>query len=400
MRGTRSKRTTFALFAGVLMMSFVVSPTGIAVGQSPVVVERGVLVIELGAVDRLAQYDTGGALVASQSITTQGCRASLGAAADLATLEALPAGSDLGLFADGIGVQTAGPGGGNGQPCGRVDGPNEGLVWALGGDLAGLDVSRAELDIEGKFNADVVATLFDDGTQVASVVLGTGERSDSGPDSGDGDNYRWTIDPGADGVDDVVFDEAVFTVSTETPSGAFSLEGGADGTEAGSLGISGSAFKLVTTFDGIVDCGDDTLTAGNGSTEAAATFTRGDDDAVKGGGCTQLIGYNLDSTATADDQTVTFEFETEEAPSWFGTITWAPEEAQVPVPPTEVDGEHLEWCDGFDGTDDATQLPKPVLPGDDEWCLVSQESEVFGPGEIQVTQTIYGESDPGFIRPK
>ncbi len=401
----RSKGHALALFAAVLVMSFVVAPTGIAAGQNPpqpVVIDEGVLVLELGgAADRFALYDAGGQEVSSQGISTQGCEVSLASDTVLVSLDPLPATSDIGLFDDGIGVKTkGGGGGGNGQPCGRVDGPDEGLVLALAGDLADREIARAELDIEGKFNVEVDAALYNDGALVATDSLATGTSSDSGPDSADGDNYRWEIDPGVDGEADILFDEIHLTVSTNTPTGGFSLEGGADGTAVGSLGIAGSALDLVDVFDGIISCGDDTFTVGDGTNTAQATFTRGDDDFVKGGGCLDLIGYDLDSTATTTDQTVTFEFETEEAPSWFGTFTWAPEPAAMPVPATKVDGVDLLWCDGFSGTDTATGDPKPVLPAGESWCLITQTSTLLGTDSIQVTQTIYGEADPNFIRPK
>jgi hypothetical protein len=389
-----------ALFAAALVMGFILWPGGAASGQNPpppVVVDQGVLVLELGSVDRFVLYDTGGQEVSAQSITTQGCKVSLGTSPVLVALDPVPNTSSVGLFDDGIGVQTkgGGGGGGNGQPCGRADGPDEGLVLTLAGDLADLEITRAELDIEGKFNAEVIAELYDaDGALVATASLPTGDKSDSGPDSTDGDNYRWEIDPG------VPFHSIKLFNSASAPDGAFSLEGGADGTEVGSLGITGSAFTLVETFTGIIPCGDDTLTVGDGTITAQATFTRGDDDFVKGGGCTELIGYNLESTATANDQTVSFVFETEEAPSWFGTFTWAPEPAVVPVPATQVDGSDLQWCDGFSGIDTATGSPKPVLPSGESWCLIDQSSTLLGLDEIQVTQTIYGEADPSFIRPR
>lgn len=393
-------------------MGFVVGPAHVAVGQAPpepVIIDEGTLVLELGSVDRFALYDTADALAATQAITDQGCKLTLATGgAVLVTLTAQPSTSDVGIFDDGIGVKTkGGPGGGNGQPCGRADGPDEGLALMLAGQLADKEIARAELDVEGKFSVQVEAELYNDGTLVASESLPTGDLSDSGPDSTDGDNYRWVIDPGADMVADVLFDELRFTVNGATNEGAFSLEGGADGTAPGSLGISGSAFVLVDVFDGIIPCGDDTFTVGDGANTPQATFTRGDDDAKNPDPCTELIGYNLSSDVGAMDQTVTFEFETEEAPSWFGTFTWTPEPAAMPVPATQVDTDGdgvsdgpLVWCGGFSGTDAATGNPLPIMPAGESWCLITQTSTLIGMGTIQVTQTIYGETDPSFARPK
>ncbi len=387
-------------------MTMIVGTASLAAGQDPpppVASDEGLLVLELGSVDRFARYDPAGLLLSTQDITVQGCKVSLDTGgAVLVSVNPLPSNGSVGLFDDGLGVKVNGPGGGNGQPCGRADGPDEGLVLDLAGDLAGTTISRAELDIEGKFNADVEARLFLGGAPVGGVfTLSTGARSDSGPDSADGDNYRWEIEPGAG----LVFDMIELTVSSATPSGAFSLEGGADGTAAGSLGIAGSAFQLVETFDGIIDCGEPTFTTGDGTTAPKATFVRGDDDDKNDDPCSQLIGYNLTSTVTATEQTVTFEFETEEAPSWFGTFDWTPEAAVIPVPATQVDANDdglsdgpLIWCLGFSGVDVSTGNPLPVMPAGESWCLITQESTLQADGEMQVTQTIYGESDPSFGR--
>ncbi len=388
------RKNALAVLASVLVMGFVVGPSSVAVGQDPpepAVLDEGLLVLELGDVDRLVRFDAAGQEVSVQSISTQGCHVSLATDTVLADIAPIPASSKVGLFDDGIGVFVKG----SGQPCGRVDGPDEGLVFALAGDLATKEIAFAELDIEGKFDVIVNAELYRDGAKVGDAEpLMTGELSDSGPDSADGDNYRWIIDEG------VLFDEVHFLVDASTPSGAFSLAGGADGTTPGSLGISGSAFALVETFDGIIPCGDDTFTTGDGIEEPQATFTRGDDDGKNPDQCSELIGFNLDSSVGESDQTVTFEFDEEEFPSWFGSFTWTPEPAVTPVPATQVDGADLMWCEGFDGIDAATGNPKPVLPAGQSWCLITQTSTLVGLDQIQVTQTIFGESDPNFIRPK
>lgn len=399
---TRPRKTTLALFAGVLIMGFLVGPANVAVGQAPeepVIVQKGTLVLELGAVDRIALYDTGGTVIATQSMTAPSCKLSLATDTILAALAPLPATSVVGFFADGIGVQTKGEKGGNGQPCGQANAPAEGLILKLAGQLGEVKITHADLDIEGKFDALVNADLYNEGVWVASDSLGTGVRSDSGPDSGDGDNYRFDIDPKDVAGDDILFDEIRLTIDPQSSNGAFSLEGGADLTEAGALGFSGSALQLVREFDGVIDCGEPTFTVGDKVDTAEATFVRGDNDAKYAGECT-LIGYDLSSTATDDDQTVSFEFETEQAPSWFGTFTWAPEPASIPVPATQVDGADLQWCDGFSGLQDEWGNDIPVMPTGKSWCLVTQTSTLIGLDTIQVTQTIYGLTDPSFTRPR
>lgn len=160
-------------------------------------------------------------------------------------------------------------------------------------------------------------------------------------------------------------------------------------------------------FDGVAACGDTTLTVGDGAATPEATFVRGDDDTKNPEPCSELIGYNLESTTTATEQVVSFEFATDEAPSWYGTFTWAPEPAVIPLPATEVDVDGdgttdgpLMWCLGFSGVDASTGNPVPVMPAGETWCLVTQNTALLGDGTVQVTETIYGESDPDFLRPK
>ncbi len=113
-----------------------------------------------------------------------------------------PSGSKLGLVADGLGVKINSEG--NGQSCGRADGTAQVLTLALAGPVADREIDFAELDIEGKFNAQVRAELYLDGVLMHTEDLPTGSRSDSGPDSGDNDNYRWRLP--AEGSGPVLFD--------------------------------------------------------------------------------------------------------------------------------------------------------------------------------------------------
>ena len=68
-----------------------------------------------------------------------------------------PANGRLGLVADGLGVRVGGEG--QGQPCGQVNGTGQSLSLTLSGPLAGTFMDRAELDIEGKFDATVRGEL-------------------------------------------------------------------------------------------------------------------------------------------------------------------------------------------------------------------------------------------------
>ncbi len=168
--------------------------------------------------------------------------------------------------------------------------------------------------------------------------------------------------------------------------------------------------ETVKVFEDEVACSESTMTVGDGHDAPMASFTRGDDDDSEGKNsdpCSIEIGYNLDSDTSATEQTVDFEFETTEFPSWFGEFTWTAEPATMPIPATEVDVDDdgfsdgpLLWCSGFSGTDGSTGNPLPIMPAGESWCLVSQSSTLLTSGEIQVSQTIFGIEDPQFIRPK
>ena len=84
------------------------------------------------------------------------------------------------------------------MPCGRVDGDKgqQLHVSLTGSGLSGAIADFMELDIEAKGDVIVVADLYLRGDLVASgYELLTGTRSDSGPDSADGDNYRFRVPP-------------------------------------------------------------------------------------------------------------------------------------------------------------------------------------------------------------
>jgi hypothetical protein len=406
--GLRRSRLVYVIVAATLALLFV--PMGLAAGQEePVDPDGGLLILELGPSANQFVYDPVVGATLTQQILEDGCEAELSTSGDVLvtidTSDSTPKGV-LGLFDDGLGEKGKGKNG-NGQPCGRFDGPDESMTLALAGDIADKEIVLAELDIEAKFDVIVNGELYLDGSKVADAEpLMTGTLSDSGPDSADGDNYRWIIDEG------VLFDEIILSVDPATPSGAFSLHGGADGTMPGSLGLEESVFQL-TDVDGVIACGESTITAGTGDTSPEATFQRGQNNVTKGDpNCLTLIEYTLEVETTANDQTVIFEFEEDEFPSWYGEFTWAPEAATMPVPATVIDEDGdgtfestLEWCDGFetDGIGDVVLdpflgVPIPILPAGASWCVYDQSTALLVDGTIQVTQDIYGLTDPQFKR--
>ena len=307
-----------------------------------------------------------------------------------------PAGSRLGLVADGLGVKASE---GNGQSCGRADGTAQVLTLALAGPLADREIDFAELDIEGKFNAQVRAELYLDGRLQHTEDLPTGTRSDSGPDSGDNDNYRWRLP--AEGSGFVLFDRIVLKNAPIAPGGAFSLEGGADGTAPGPLGqalsTTDSLFHL-TDIDGVLDCGDTATESGEDRPDA--DLARGENKLGTSAQCV-AIPYLLRTGNEGEDQFAELLKDLGNQAALEPTFTlktiWEPEPATYPISRnTQIDyndgagPQPIQWCGGFPGD--------PTLPAGQLWCLSGQSSVPAGDGFIIVTEHFYGAGDPRFLR--
>ncbi|MGI9609197.1 MAG: DUF7507 domain-containing protein [Acidimicrobiia bacterium] len=130
----------------------------------------------------------------------------------------------IGIVDNGIGVNEKGNG--NGQDCGLVDNLDddlsEKLVLSLGPAVEGRLIDHIDFDLEAKFDAVVRMDYFvggEDGIPAGSDTWPlTVGGSDSGPDSGNRDNYMKTT------VSDMDFDTVVITMDV----GSVSIEGGAD----------------------------------------------------------------------------------------------------------------------------------------------------------------------------
>jgi hypothetical protein len=312
------------------------------------------------------------------------------------TVTPQPRSGKLGLVDTGLGVGVGGEG--NGTPCGRVDGLTQALVLEPALDDPDLLMDGAELDIEGKFGVTVRAEMYREGDLQATATLPTG-GSDSGPDSADGDNFRWRL-PAEDGPA-VYFDRLVLRVDPSTPGGGFSLEGGGDGTLAhpgglgATLGTTDSLFHLVET-DGLLDCGDQVTAGGDGT--PAATLDRLANLTGDEADC-RSVPYVLRTGVEGDTQTVLLGKDLGDqadlVPAFSLVIAWEPEPAAYPVARTTmIDSgggpEPMVWCDG---TPEA-----PSRPDGQAWCLVGQTSAPAGDGLIAVTETLYGAGDPRFLR--
>lgn len=357
--------------------------------------DLGVLRLHLGA-ERYFRYDaksgSGYAAGTKEPINVSGCNI----VAPLPTSVALtptpsgaPSQGRMGLVGGSIGVQVKGEG--NGSPCGQVNGTSQAVDLRLAGSLANLEMDSAELDIEAKFGATVKAQLYLDGTVVGTETLPTG-GPDSGPDSGDGDNFRWRLPESTAAL--VLFDQIKLTVDGSTPGGAFSLEGGADGTAAQpggfgeTLGTTDSLFH-VTSTDGILGCGDTVTKGGTGGAPNVSIK-------LESGGACEPVPYALTVSNVDGIQAVAFEKLGGDSNVYRTTVTWPIEASAYPLPPTQIrypggPPHDLLWCDGTPSV--------PIMPATGEfWCLVDHRATLAGSDLMQVTEQLWGQGDPGAWR--
>jgi hypothetical protein len=384
--------------------------------------DAGVLRLRLGAND-LFRYEptpnspTG---AVNQTISSSSCKLNLTPQNNLVTFSPpANAGPSIspyaGFFDNSIGVGSRSEG--NGQPCGRID-PAQTLTVNLGTALVGKVIDYAEIDLEGKFGAEVmVRGYFVKASDPTHPVLMKEEHyptsgPDSSPDSGDLDNFRIRFPKtGRTAVNQLVF-------SIVGTTGAASLEGGADGTapcdgadelSAGcadfslgqTLGTTDSLFHL-TEVDGVLDCG-----ANNTATQTTDGITttivrQGNAD---GSTCVP-IPFNQASSQQLADCTVSArqciflqKDLLDQQAQFLWTVTWAPEEGSYMEDPTQFDfggGFHpLQLCDG---DTDGNGLPN--LSGTDPWCVVNTSTDLqYGPsdpndGLVIVKETYYGLGDP------
>lgn len=373
------------------------------------------------------------AISTTQSITNgQGCKIALtGAPNQLVTFT--PTGGsnpNTGFVGDSIGVVSSGEG--NGQPCGRFDKPpvpSQTLTMNLGSALNGKMIDYAEIDLELKFSAAVRVTGLLDGVPVLTQDYQS-VGSDSGPDSGDGDNYRVRfpkLQP-ACGACKTTVNGLKFEISS--PSGGASLEGGSDGTQpcdvtdpgecggadpahpefnfslgqtlGANTGTFDTLFHLLNA-DGALNCGDSAT-----QTNAGITTTVQRLDNAGGGTCTP-IPYNQDSSTTCTLGFLQCIFLQKDLSGqqaqFYWTVTWAPETGSYMETETQFDFGagfvNLQLCradglagNGLDGN--------PDLPANgDPWCVVDTSTTHLisqGPGGetlVQVTERYYGLGDPG-----
>jgi hypothetical protein len=421
---TRSK--VIAAISSVMAIAFLAALLPSAASAVPGVSsgplqEAGVLRLRLGAQDLFRFEPVTGSAV-DQSVAVSGsCKLTLAtspAANNLVSF--LPNGGSTyaGFVGDSIGVKGNE---GNGTPCGRID-PGQVLTMNLnqgtGATLAGKAIDFAEMDLELKFGGTVKVDGYlvqgSTATLMKTETYGS-TGSDSGPDSGDGDNYR------------VRFPKTGFTIvnrlvfSIVGSSGGASLEGGSDGTQPcdaadgctqPSLGqalnnTTDTLFHLVKA-DGFLNCGDTFTETGNGV--PTNSLQRLDNAS---GACVPIpfsLDASLDCTADFNQCVLLQKDLLGQNAQFFWTVTWAPEDGQYMETETEFDFgfgfQKLQLCLADDDDADAfPELPPRVAPpvdgapNPDPWCVVNTAT-VLDPatGLVTVTEKYFGSGDPGGSR--
>jgi hypothetical protein len=332
-------------------------------------------------------------------------------AADVGGLLAISSSTGaVGLVNNGLGARTK-------NNCSTDGGLVEGterLTIGLGSDLAGLQVDWAELDVEGKFDGALAATLLPGGATLSDPLAN--DSADNGPDSGTGDNNRVVIGSPGPGDD---FTGITFAAS----SGGIAVDGGGDAEPypvalRNSLGTDVSVFHLVgeQTFEYTVECGE---TAG-GASEAeesvgGVAFTRlvnkGETDCATS--TSKPIGVSIDVEPNSIvengelrdvvvlDNTATSADGTPQAVQARVRIEWSVPRTidGVPRDPADINLELereiqyegdvpkrlISYCASATGLVDLINDPGAVVHPDDEpWCLISDERTLVGDHIVQV----------------
>ena len=423
-RSPRSKLLAAgASFAAIAMFTLVL-PATVASGTSAstsTLGDGGVLRLHLGAQDFFGFQEPDPANPGQylpldpdndQSVSASpGCKLSLNPTSNLVTFSATAStpNPSPGFVSDSIGVGAKNEG--SGQPCGKID-PGQTLTMNLGSGLAGKMIDYAEIDLELKFGGAVTVTGYlvrgTTATQVGLPETYTSTGSDSGPDSGDLDNYRVRFPRSGT----TTVNRLVFSVGS---SGSGSLEGGADGTgpcdaadapACGTFSLGQSLANTTDTLfhlleaDGVLNCGETAPTQGGGGTPTNS-LERLDND---GGPACTPIPFNLDSgpgvgagCPVDSPQCILLQKDLlGQNARFFWTVTWVAETADYPEAPTLFD-----FGDGYNplqpcGPDaDGIGPLIPTLPANgDPWCIVETHTVEQLDGQVIVTEKYFGSGDP------
>lgn len=264
---------------------------------------------------------------ASQTISVNKCLAELDDGSDttdgseeLLTITQIGGSKGLGLVDNGFGTRDK-------NNCATGNGQiaiGEQVTIGIGSYFEDdVRISRVEVDIEGKQNADLVYSA--DGVPAPFVPIDA--ASDNGPDSGANDNDIIEIDFALSPIETISFEPF------GNSKALISVEGGGDGDLPGttpdsirdSLGVNQTLFALTSSrsFDGVLDCNQSrTLSdgpAGDGIAESITVF-RGPNDPLKAETCISEVYYTLNISSTE----VFFDFYDvdNQGAEFFVTIEW------------------------------------------------------------------------------
>lgn len=381
--------------------------------------DEGVLRLQFGEVDRLV-WETPSTSDTNPTQSISDRRILTGRTSDKCLLQLGPIGSAPSLLRFAAGVRPENQpgvvfdrigvyGGGNdtasrGAKCMRA-GASESLTLSLVGALSGRVAFHSELDIDVTQNARILATATSGGTATtwelrsgSGIVAGQGSDAPGAPifncpagqepESGPANNCRWVID--------AVWD----SLELRTLAGEWSLAGGSDfGVDA----YANNTLFQLTQASGILDCGDTTITSGDGSETALANGRRLDN--ASGSACVP-IPYQIESTGS--DVTFLKELLGQPDAAFVFDVTWVVENATslatIPLTVHSFDGVtyfDLDLCVGtgtFDLGGNLTSLVgvpdlDPGQPGNQYACVVSQDIDWISFQTIQLRQTIYLEGD-------
>ena len=286
-----------AVVAALAALAALLVPAGLAAGSHegdpPVIGAGSVVLLNLGSVDNVTWDGPDGAVTQSISTHRTKCTPVI-FGSDPQLLDVSAGGGDLGIVKDGLGVKSQGDG--NSGPCGLAEAADgESIAVSLGSSLQGYLMNAIDVDLELKHGSVVRISFLHGSSTVASIDFDPTDDADDGPDSGDGDNYRFNSQTA--GVTGEYFDSVVFTAL----EGDFSLEAGADGTADGALDDNNSSqFAINRAFEGVLDCFPDTADIGTAGVDTTyGTVVMHAQDAGDGWSINDCILKPFDSETAA-----------------------------------------------------------------------------------------------------
>lgn len=422
-RGRSGRWLLIALALGLLIALAIVGAPDSASGTSHTVVaeDAGILLLSTGPdkSDNYIEYYPDAVLPADdgtpatlgtpetprQPLISGRCDAVL----DGTLLSITPSGGNgrAGIVSNGIGVKAR-------NNCataeGRV-GPGQSLEFALGSRFEGLSYQfkTIEVDVEGKFNAQLRFTLKTDGIDGFTDNLELRNGSDNGSDSGARDNdIAVAGDPSGSPFDTITF-EPIGQSNSE-----ISIEGGGDGAVPGGhlrpefRVDDKTLFHLVKTYEGELSCDNDSdeeLGTDPGDAAVRAMVIRqANKDGCPADG--DPIPYNLEIT----DEGVLFDpnIGTRNDLNFLVRIDWAPHADPFDPPARWISLDGVSYdlvvaclsqdlSGGLDPDLDPDADDVFIHPADAPWCMAGQRQVLFEDTELwQEIQWHDGTIDPNW----